>query len=552
MLNTHKNDVYIAVIDDGINEELYNIGELVHNVEVNSDLTIVERRNYDRYLNSHGTNCAAIIKNYAPYCNLSSVKVLGENLKTTKNQLVTAIRWCIEDSIKIINMSLGTIDYGDFEDLKQIVNKAYTEGVIIIAACNNDNIITFPASLTNVIGVKRDVYNKCREGEYLYNVQAVDGIEVEGCACDKIIRYDGVYNHLIKCNSYTAPMITALVYNMITDNPKISLEGIKLKLREGSINQYNVQKELNVYSRWIDWADKAIVFNTDGKFKISSKNSLITLSYIVQMNFYNIEETLKDIINHCNNNKNILENIDTIIILLSDTNEKNETENFNEILYDFLVFLKSIGKNVIFIDDKWKEKNITINSLDWSIKIWSPDIPKKNTSISSYDNNLTTKQNINLPMIMVLGESKGEVLDLLYNLRRYFYKDGYRALVCTDTSKGIIYGFEYVPIMQLNDLENLDIINNLCRAYEADIIIMGITNYEKEQVRYVDKYYEFDIRIVFDSKGKDNCLLINNWCKSIILTRGTNKKSGIETFDTLDTKWENKLYSHILKLYENC
>ena len=66
----------IAVIDDGISEKLYDVGQLRHNILITPELHVIERAGYDPFLPSHGTTCAAIIKKYAPDAVLSSIKVL--------------------------------------------------------------------------------------------------------------------------------------------------------------------------------------------------------------------------------------------------------------------------------------------------------------------------------------------------------------------------------------------------------------------------------------------------------------------------------------------
>jgi hypothetical protein len=47
--------VKTAVIDDGVNEKLYNTGMLQHNIEITPKLEIRQRFGYDPFLPSHGT-----------------------------------------------------------------------------------------------------------------------------------------------------------------------------------------------------------------------------------------------------------------------------------------------------------------------------------------------------------------------------------------------------------------------------------------------------------------------------------------------------------------
>lgn len=84
----------IVIIDDGVNEKLYNTGSLWLNLEVTRDLQIRQRVDYSPYEPSHGTDCTAIIKKYTPDARLGSIKVLNETGRGVRDQLITALYWC--------------------------------------------------------------------------------------------------------------------------------------------------------------------------------------------------------------------------------------------------------------------------------------------------------------------------------------------------------------------------------------------------------------------------------------------------------------------------
>ncbi len=232
----------VAIIDDGINQNLYDIGELKHNIQITPEIHIQERVNYDPFLPSHGTTCAAIIKKYAPDAVLSSVKILNDDsCKGMKTQLIRALEWCVENDIRLVNLSLGTIDYKDFIEVEKAVKYASENGVIIVAACNNRNIFTCPASLDNVIGVKCDTSGKLKETEYIYNSFPLDGIDVTACGIHDLVKYSGESKITSACNSFATPAITALVYNIIKNNPNIGLYGLKEVLKQNSADAKQIE-----------------------------------------------------------------------------------------------------------------------------------------------------------------------------------------------------------------------------------------------------------------------------------------------------------------------
>ncbi len=112
----------MAIIDDGINQNLYlyTIGELYHNIKITPELHIKERGDYDPFLPSHGTTCAAITKKYASDAVMSSVKILNDDSHMgMKTQLIKALEWCVENNIRLINLSIRTIDYKDFIEVEK-------------------------------------------------------------------------------------------------------------------------------------------------------------------------------------------------------------------------------------------------------------------------------------------------------------------------------------------------------------------------------------------------------------------------------------------------
>ncbi len=254
--------MHIAIIDDGVNEGLYGTGELIHNIEITSGLDIRKREGYDPFLPSHGTTCAAIIKKYAPHAMLSSIKILDiASMKGMKGQLIRALEWCCDNGIRLVSLSLGTIYYRDFPELEKVVKAIVRKGAVIVAACNNRNVFTCPASLKGVIGVKCAAPDSFKEGEYIYSPFAPDGIEITACGSHRLVKYTGESKITSSCNSFAAPMATALVHEMMAGSPDISIEEIKEELRKNSLcNAENKRKDLhNVYSYILDDIDIPIV-----------------------------------------------------------------------------------------------------------------------------------------------------------------------------------------------------------------------------------------------------------------------------------------------------
>ncbi|WP_049887913.1 S8 family serine peptidase [Oceanobacillus massiliensis] len=147
------NGINIAIIDTGI---------FPH-----SDLTISGGFSTVDYTkewlddNGHGTHVAGIIGSkrndtgvvgVAPESNLYAVKALDANGEGTLTDLLEAMEWAIENDMDILNFSLSTEE--NSLALKDMMDKAYEEGMLIVGASGNDGEnVTYPAKYESVIGV---------------------------------------------------------------------------------------------------------------------------------------------------------------------------------------------------------------------------------------------------------------------------------------------------------------------------------------------------------------------------------------------------------------
>jgi minor extracellular protease Epr len=149
--------VKIAVLDTGIavHEDLKVAGGVAITSYTNSFLDD----------NGHGTHVAGIIGakdnqigvvGVAPDAELYAVKVLDKSGVGYVSDIVAGIDWSISNKMDIINLSLGTAN--DSASLKQIVDKAYNNGILVVAAVGNNgtgsgNTVEFPARYHSAIAV---------------------------------------------------------------------------------------------------------------------------------------------------------------------------------------------------------------------------------------------------------------------------------------------------------------------------------------------------------------------------------------------------------------
>ena len=207
----------IALIDNIIDQEKMNL----RNIDIikldDNDNNVVQSISYseNQYnINDHATVCAGIIRKYAADAKIINIPILDNlNLNCSISKLINAIKWCIKNKIGIICLSVGSVNLLDYEEMLHICETAFINNIVIVAALNNNNKYTLPASLPNVIGVKKNI--KLKEKQYIITHDPFTGIDIEAC-CNHLIQYgrSGSFCLTETCNSYAAPFIAAKIYNI--------------------------------------------------------------------------------------------------------------------------------------------------------------------------------------------------------------------------------------------------------------------------------------------------------------------------------------------------
>jgi hypothetical protein len=473
----------IAIIDDGINEQLYQTGLLEHNIEVTPGFEIITRTGYDPYLPSHGTTCAAIIKQYAPAAVFSSVKILNDEATGVRTQLIQAIRWCVDNGIRLVNLSLGTVDYRDFDEIRKVVNYAYRQGLMIVAACDNRNIFTCPASLSQVIGVKCQPSGSLKKGEYVYHQYPPDGVEITARGRHTLAKYTGKKRITSPSNSFATPFVTAVVHAMLLKSPGITLDGIKEELRKGAAN-YSGEDYFPFLYQKIDWVEKAVVFKLGRDVNPPCHmRYFFTVEKMININCGSIGEGLdriKDVIRR--EMDNLIEP-ETVVVAVND----GGLAESGGAVEDFLAEMGRCGRNVVYFNDRWRENETRLQMRATGMKIWHP-------MVSRYFNHGSQDAvEIDVPVIVVHDFTDRWLIDTVGGLLECFRQDGYNVVACTDTCFGVAAGFEYIPLHR-QAAEFASRLKGIYGVSDPDAIIFGMNG--GEDLRQLEKWLEIDVKIL--------------------------------------------------------
>ena len=193
----------IAIIDNGIKTEGI-IGKAVV-----KQISFLNRSKMYK-VPEHGTMCAQIINYIYPQARFIDLSIMESNGTTQIKKLLEALEWCIKNNIKLINLSVGTVNYFDIKSLKEVFDELQKKNVIVVAAYDNRNIKTFPAMFPGVFGVRQDREGILENQEFTF--QEISKINTE----NTIVAHGWCNEGENHANSYAAPVITGYIANYLS------------------------------------------------------------------------------------------------------------------------------------------------------------------------------------------------------------------------------------------------------------------------------------------------------------------------------------------------
>ena len=159
-----------------------------------------------------------------PDVELYSVRVLQERLRTESRVLAAAIRSCIANDIRIINLSLGTHQISEMDPLRQACEVAAERKIILVAAGSEDECI-FPASFACVVSVSAD--ECCGWNDYAYYENSE--VEFRAHPWPRPLRGTAQTGNL-RGHSMATAHVSALVARIVEAYPRAGLNEVRRSL----------------------------------------------------------------------------------------------------------------------------------------------------------------------------------------------------------------------------------------------------------------------------------------------------------------------------------
>ena len=141
--------VRVGIIDSGVNPAHPHVGGVAGGVFIGP---AGESDHYLDYL-GHGTAIAGAIREKAPDALLYAVKVFDRSLATSSDILLRALEWCLAHEMHVINLSLGVLNQDKRPRFEEMLDRAASAGVLLVAAHEAHGRAVLPGCLPGALAV---------------------------------------------------------------------------------------------------------------------------------------------------------------------------------------------------------------------------------------------------------------------------------------------------------------------------------------------------------------------------------------------------------------
>ncbi len=149
--------VRVGLIDSGVNATHPHVERVYASARVESrdgGPILIESASTDEL--GHGTACAGLIRWLAPNAEIVAVRIFDDALRAPVERLPLALRFCLEQGARLINLSLGLREAEVPPEVAEAFDQAIHAGALVIAAHGRGNAPSWPASHPDSIAVAPD------------------------------------------------------------------------------------------------------------------------------------------------------------------------------------------------------------------------------------------------------------------------------------------------------------------------------------------------------------------------------------------------------------
>ncbi|WP_124100603.1 DUF1611 domain-containing protein [Ruminococcus sp. Marseille-P6503] len=435
----------------------------------------------------HGTAIYDIIKQNAPKSKIFIIKAFN-SLDTDFNYYIDALEFVYNYiECKIINISSGLKCADNLDKLNNIITEITKNGTLIISPFNNEGFMSYPACMTQVIGV--DI------NENISNLIISNSNIIDITMPKNFYRVQWIDNKqmIVSGTSYAAAYVSALIYNNICNLPYSIKNKKDLFDILASKSQLVDEKRSGYFNKknFLDGVKKAVTFPMNKEM-----HSVLRFSEMLKFeisHFYdskycgNVGKPLADLIdNFSYEGTKYVENIENI----------NWEEDFDMLILGHVNIISKLLKKDLLKEyiNKALEHNKKIYCFDRphrtfyddfgnliynNYQVFFPTVGKEAVPIENRGKLFVS----NKPIVGVFGtSSKQGKFTLQLQLRKKFIEIGYKVGQIGSEPTSCLFGFDYQFAYGYNssvDIYNYEFIQAINQAIHniessnADLIIVG-------------------------------------------------------------------------------
>ena len=226
--------VRVCIVDSGIDGTHPRVGGVQRSVvvELGEDGEPRVRDDEEGDLFGHGTACAGIVRSIAPDCEIHSVRTLGRALTGQGAILLAGLKWAIDESYDVINLSLSMSKASFVERLRELADQAYFHNSLIVAAAHNMPVVSYPWRFPAVVSVGS------HSGSDPLEFYANPAPPVEFLACGVEVELAWLEHATIRAtgNSFATPHIAGIAARILSKHPGLTPFEVKSLLRATASN----------------------------------------------------------------------------------------------------------------------------------------------------------------------------------------------------------------------------------------------------------------------------------------------------------------------------
>lgn len=545
----------IVIIDSGVNrnhpklegakiEGIHLWKDAEGNVRVDDDVT-------DGY--GHGTAVTNIVNRNSQNNEICMIKIFQGDYQTDEDLLTASLHY-IYDHIPcdVINLSLGVTEYESLAGLKEICERLYQRGTVLVSAFDNFGMVSFPAAFEHVIGVDTSVKAKKNKE---YEVVKNSYVNVLGKGGVQRVAWTEPAFIITKGNSFVAPYITCVVADAM--NEGVRAEEMLQYLEENAIGIVDYCKAFEEYKPEKFMPQKAMVFPFNKEM-----HSIVRFADRLSFTFDVCDMRESGLVGSNTSIKvpgsdyligNVMnldwtEDFDTFIL---GHNEELSILTKKDIAGYILEKCVEYHKNVFAFDDLSKYPEWLARLKQAGCKVYYPQVDMGDVPRNSFDKLYFIPK----PVLMVCGTSSAQgKFTLQSKLRDCFERRNLKVAQIGTEPSSILYGYDEVcPIgyganVRISDYRFVSAVNKMffeVAQKDCDVIISGTQSgtiaYNYDTLRNIPLY---SMEYMMGAKPDGVVLCVNPFDEVSYLKR---------TIATIENLYETKIVALSLfpLTYEN-